>query len=250
MKNISNYTRTVGGLTVLSGILAAACIFLGAHAVEYNFEAFSEPALVLQYAHNYNQAYWFLLLDMAGYYLFLLPVIFYLHQQYKYHSPWVQLLTFSGTAYTLIGAIGAALLAVAWPELMQQHLTASTEGQATIVPLFEIITNVVTKGLWNILEVLFAATWWIGFGLLLRRDHKFIGLLSIIAGIACLLDSIGNMFGSKVISETGVNIYLVSGIYWPVVVGIQLIRKSFPQAAVHPVAASSFTSKEKAPAKA
>lgn len=246
MKNIPNYKQTVGGLTVLSGLLAGACILLGAHALDYNFEAFSEPKLVLQYAHNYKQAYWFLLLDMAGYYLLLLPVIFYLHQQYKYHSPWVQLLTFSGTAYTLVGAVGAALLAAVWPELMQQYLSASNEDQAAIIPLFATITHMVTKGLWNILEVLFAATWWIGFGLLLRRDHKIIGMLSILAGVACLLDSIGTMLGSDLLSETGVNIYLLSGIIWPIVVGIQLIRKSFTQPAGHSITTGLFSSTEKA----
>jgi membrane associated rhomboid family serine protease len=72
MENIPNYKLTVGALTALSGLLAAACIFLGANAVDYNFEAFSEPTLILQYAHNHKQAYWFLLLDMVGYYLLLL----------------------------------------------------------------------------------------------------------------------------------------------------------------------------------
>jgi hypothetical protein len=133
---------------------------------------------------------------------------------------------------------------------MQQHLNGSPGEQATIGALFAMITNVVTKGLWNILEVLFAATWWIGVGLLLRRDHKFIGLISIIAGVACLTDSIGTMFGIKLLSETGVNIYLLSGIIWPIVIGIQLIRKSSVQSAFYPVAANSFMSKEEVHAKA
>jgi hypothetical protein len=250
MENIPNYKLTVGALTALSGLLAAACIFLGANAVDYNFEAFSEPTLILQYAHNRKQAYWFLLLDMVGYYLLLLPLVFYLHQQYKYHSPWVQLFTFSGAAYTLVGAIGAAVLTSAWPELMQQYLSASKEGQAAIMPLFATITHMVTKGLWNILEVLFAATWWIGFGLLLHRDNKFIGVLSIIAGVACLMDSIGTVLGSGLLSETGVNIYLLSGIIWPIALGIQLIRKSITQSAPYPSAAGSFTQKEEGHAEA
>ncbi len=226
MENISNYKRTLGITTITAGIVSAACIFLGAHAVEYNFDAFSEPALLLQYAHNYKAAYWFLLLDMAGYYLLLLPAIFYLHKQYQYQSPWVPLFTFSGLAYVLTGAIGAAILASAWPELMQQYSATPKADQHSIVLVFNTITHFVTKGLWNILEVIFAGTWWIGFGIMLRHDHKTIGLLSIIAGTACFLDSVGTMAGWMLVAEIGVNLYLVLGIVWPVVLGIHLLHKT------------------------
>lgn len=244
MKNLTNYQQMVGLLTVMAGILSAACLALGAYAVEYNFEAFAEPTLVLKYAHNYQEAYWFLLLDMAGYYLLLLPVIFYLHQQYKFHFPWVPLFSFSGMAYVLVGAIGASILAAAWPELMQQYASASKENQEFLEPLFATVTNLVTKGLWNILEVLFAATWWIGFGLLLRRDNQVIGLLAIGAGVACLLDSVGTMVGAKILAELGVNIYLILGIVWPIILGIHLLRKSFNQSKGHPVIATAIQPKD------
>lgn len=224
MKKIFNYKKIVGIITITTGVVAAACILVGAIAVDYNFDAFSDPTLLLQYAHNSKAAYWFLLLDMAGYYLLLLPVIFYLHKQYKYQSPWVPLLTFSGLGYVLVGAIGAAILAATWPQLMQYSLTPGADQQ-TVSLVFNTLTLIVTKGLWNILEVFFAALWWIGFGILFRRDHKTIGLLSIIAGIACLLDSVGTIAGWNMMAEIGVNIYLLMGIIWPVVLGIYTIRK-------------------------
>lgn len=229
MKNISNYRQILGIVTITAGILAAACILMGAYAVEYNFDAFSEPALLLQYAHNFKAAYWFLIFDLAGYYLLLLPAIFYLHRQYQFHSPWVPLFSFSGIAYVLTGAIGAAILASVWPELMQQYLTTQAAEKQTITLLFNTATHFVTTGLWNILEVLFAATWWIGFGTLLIRDHKTIGVLSVIAGLACLADSIGTIIGSKVLAETGVNIYLVMGIIWPIALGIHVMRRASDQ---------------------
>jgi hypothetical protein len=228
MEQISNYKQIVGTIGILAGVIAAACIWLGAHAVEYNFDAFSDPSLVLSYAHNYKAAYWFLLLDMAGYYLLLLPIIFYLHQQYKYHSPWVPLLTFSGLGYVFTGAIGAAILISVWPDLMQQY-SAPGADQPSISLIFNTITTVVTKGLWNILEVLFAAIWWIGFGVLLNRDQKGIGRLSVLAGISCLADTIGTVAGWKLLSEVGVNLYLVLGIVWPITLGLHLFRKSSSQ---------------------
>jgi hypothetical protein len=243
MKKISNYKRTLGIITISAGIVSAACIFLGAYAVEYNFEAFSEPTLMLQYVHNHKEAYWFLLLDMAGYYLLLLPVIFYLHQQYQYQSPWVPLFTFSGLAYVLTGATGAAMLASTWPDLMQQYSTALETEQHAIVLAFNTLTQLVTKGLWNILEVLFAGTWWIGFGIMLKRDSKTMGLLSITVGTACLVDSIGTVAGWKIMSEMGVNLYLVLGIIWPIVLGIRLIRQSAFPTAFHAPTTSYVKSK-------
>lgn len=225
MENKSNYRTLIGSISIAAGLLALACILVGAMAVDYNFDAFSDPTLVLQYAKHYKAAYWFLLLDLFGYYLLLLPVIFYLHQQYRFQSPWVQLYSFSGLGYVLTGAIGAAILAAAWPQLMQLQLLATGDSQASLQLVFNVMTQVVTKGLWNILEVLFAACWWTGFGALLYRDHKALGITSLVAGLACLADGIGTIADWKLLSEAGVNSYLLVGVIWPIQVGIHLLRK-------------------------
>ena len=226
MKSLLRYRSVVGVISVLSGLLAAWCMVVGADAVEYNFDAFSDPVLVLQYAHNYKAAYWFLLLDLAGYYLLLLPVILYLHKQYEYRSPWNTLFTYSGLAYVTVGAIGAAMLAATWPPLMQDYLAAPEAQKATIAVVFKAVTLLVTGGLWNILEVLFAAVWWIGVGSLLYSERKALGVVTIITGISTLLDSMGNIFSAPMLAETGLNLYLVLGIVWPVWIGIFLVRKT------------------------
>lgn len=225
MKKVFTYKRVLGTVTITAGVLSAACMLAGIIAVEFDFDVFSDPALLLQYARNSKSAYWFLLLDMAGYYLLLLPVIFYLHQQYKYHSPWVPLFTFSGIGYVLTGAIGAAVLAAVWPYLMQKYSGAPVADQPIIQLIFNAMTTAVAKGLWNMLEVLFAAVWWMGFGVLLRRDNKIIGTVSIVTGAACLSDALGTIAGWNVLAETGVNIYLLLGIIWPVMLGIHILRK-------------------------
>ncbi len=226
MKYFSDYRFIVGAMSILSGLLALACIWVGAMAVEYNLEAFSDPILTLRYAHHYELAKWFNLLDLFGYYLLLLPLIFYFHQQYKYRSPWMSLFTFSGAAYVLTGALGAAILAALWPEQMKDYLTSSADNTSLNIALFKTTTLLVTKGMWNILEVLFAAVWWIGLGRLLYSDSKIIGLLTIITGISTFIDAAGNIFSVQVMSDLGLNIYLILGIAWPVVIGISLVGKS------------------------
>ncbi len=221
-----SYRFTVGAITVVSGIIALLCMITGTLAVEFNFDAFSNPVLALQYSKNYQHAKWFMLLDLFGYYLLLLPVLFFIHQQYKYRSPWMPLFTFCGAAYVLVGSIGAATLAEVWSVLMKDYLAATIQSREVISLQFQTTTIAVTKGLWNILEVLFAAIWWAGTGSLLFRDKKITGVLSIGIGAATLLDAIANMAGLHLLAEIGLNSYLLLGIIWPLVIGITIIKQS------------------------
>jgi hypothetical protein len=163
---------------------------------------------------------------MFGFYLLLLPLIFYFHQQYKYKSPWTALITFSGLAYALIGALGAAILAAIWPDLMVDYWKGSEENKTIISTVFKATTLLVTKGMWNILEVLFASVWWIGLGRMIYSESKDLGRLTIITGVSTLLDATGNITGVHILSEIGLNFYIFLGIIWPVVIGISLIRKT------------------------
>ena len=226
MKKLFDYRFTVGAIAAFSGLLALACLWVGALAVEYNFDAFSDPVLTLQYAHNYELAKWFNLLDLFGYYLLLLPLVFYFHQQFKYRSPWMPLITFSGVAYVLTGALGAAILTALWPEQMQAYLAALPEEKPLIAAIFSTTTLLVTKGMWNILEVLFAAVWWIGLGKLLAGENKAMGVLTVVLGVSTLLDAMGNIFGITFLAELGMNVYLILGIAWPIVTGIRMMRGS------------------------
>ncbi len=224
MHHTDRYRAIIGGITLLSGLLAAACLIMGTLAVENDFAAFSDPLLTLKHAHNHVLAYWFNILDLFGYYLLLLPLVFHLHQQYKYRSAWMPLLTFSGASYALVGAVGAAILAAVWPALMQDHLGTSGPDQQAVAMVFKAITLAVTQGLWNMLEVLFGGVWWIGLGLLLYPASKGIGLLTLATGAFTLLDGIGNILGLAALAEVGLNGYLVLGILWPIIMGVRLMR--------------------------
>jgi hypothetical protein len=47
---------------------------------------------------------------------------------------------------------------------MIDYLKGSEDNKTIISTVFKATTLLVTKGMWNILEVLFASVWWIGFG--------------------------------------------------------------------------------------
>lgn len=224
MQPTARYRTIVGLVTILSGLLAAACIAVGALAVENDFAAFADPTRTLLHAHNHVLAYWFNVLDLFGYYLLLLPVVFHLHQLFKYRSPWMPLITFSGASYVLVGAVGASILAAVWPALMQDHLSTAGADQFAIGMAFKAMTLAVTKGLWNTLEVLFAAVWWTGIGWMLRRVSRPLAWLSMATGLSSLIDALGNLLDMPLVAETGLNLYLVLGIVWPVVIGRWVMR--------------------------
>ena len=142
-----------------------------------------------------------------------MPLVFYFHQQFKYRSPWMPLITFSGVAYVLTGALGAAILTALWPEQMQAYLAALPEEKPLIGAIFSTTTLLVTKGMWNILEVLFAAVWWIGLGKLLAGENKAMGVLTVVLGVSTLLDAMGNIFGITFLAELGMNVYLILGMF-------------------------------------
>jgi hypothetical protein len=219
--------RLTGLLTILSGILAFGSMLVGTFAVEFELDTFSDPSSILRFSHNHGLAKGSMLLDMFGYYLLLLPVIFYLHEYLKQKTPWANTFTFCGLAYVLIGAIGAGILSAVWPQQMQQYLTANAEQQAALQAATENITTIVYGGMWNILEVFVCGVWWAGVGFALRSEYKSLGNVTVVLGIACLLDSVGNITELKMLAEIGLNIYLILAIAWAIWMGILIYKGKF-----------------------
>ncbi|HEX2533506.1 MAG TPA: hypothetical protein VHK69_07215 [Chitinophagaceae bacterium] len=220
------YPKAVAGACAAAALLAAACLGTGAIAVDFHFEAFSDPLLALQYAHRHEWMYWFYIFDLWGYYLLLLPVLLLMHQRYRFHHPWMPLVTFSGAAYILGGAMGAAQLAAQWPPLMQAYPGASAGGKEVLEQLFAFSTRGVVDGLWNSLGMLLGGVWWLGLGRLLYRDARALGLLTLMLGASCLLDGFGQQFRLPALAAIGLNIYLVAHIVWAAALAVSLARNA------------------------
>lgn len=225
MKTEQNYQRQVGLITALSGILALGSMVVGLFAVEFDFNVFSKPAEIIQrFPHLRLYAKWSMLLDLLGYYLLLLPAIFYLHTTLEAKTPWAKLLTFCALAYVLIGSIGAAILTAEWPRLMQQYLVAGPDQRVLVQSAFEQVTGIVYEGMWNQLEMGLSGLWWLGVGLALRPAFKALGNTTVVLGVSCLIDCVGNWMDIKPVAEIGLNIYLLLAIVWPVWLGIMIYR--------------------------
>lgn len=225
--NLLSQSKLVGGLTILSGIIAFLSIFLIAMGVNYHFEVFNNPVLILTLPGvNAEICKWSMIFDMLGYYMLLLPVIYYLHDWMRNKTAWSNVITFCGLAYVLIGAIGAAILAVAYPHALNIYPNASPEMQPVIKSNFEIVNNMVYGGMWNLLEVLFIGIWWSFIGVVLfKAGRKSIEFLSVIVGTFCLLDSFSAMITSASLHELALNGYLYLSIIWAFWIGILIYRR-------------------------
>lgn len=228
MQNQSSYIKSTGWLTILSGVVALISYVLVAASVNFNFEFFSDPVAIFTMTDvNIDMLRWSMITDVFGYYLLLLPVLFFMHEWLKDKTPWRNIITFGGAAYILIGAAGASILAVVWPSLLHEYPDASVTQQETIKLLFNSFSDMVFGGLWNLLDGIVAGLWWIGIGIFIRHEKRFLGWFSILVGILSLSDSAGNILEVQPVSETALNLYLILAPVWAITIGFFILKRSF-----------------------
>lgn len=217
--------RALGVVTLLSGLLALACMVVGLHAAQYDFDAFADPLRLLDMVGvDLRSLRAFMVLDMFGFYLLLAPIVLASHRFLSGRTPWAQTLTACGLAYVLIGAMGAAILAAAWPSILASHAAAAPEEALLLRSNFALFTQLVYDGLWNTLEVLLAGVWWCGLGLALWRTSRGFALLTLVTGLFPLLDGVAGIFAVAPLHEAMLTGYLLMSILWPVVLGVALLR--------------------------
>jgi len=222
-----SFSRAVSIAAIAAAPLAAGEIIAMMAAVHFNLDGMSHP-LVLLRAGSSAAPLWRLsmVLDILGYYLLVVPLFVHLRNSTRPASPnWVDLFTLCLLGYSLIGAVGAAVLATALPTLIIQYAASNGPGHlANLTATFTGFTDSVYRGLWNLLEQLLAGVGWIGYGLVLRRRHRRLGLSTVILGTACLVDSLGTALNVDAIASTGLIIYLVLAPIWAATIGAGLWR--------------------------
>lgn len=219
------HTSAVGWITILSGLLALACLFTMLAAVNFDTDALSDPQLLLGMKNmSVNAARWSMLFDMFGYYLLLLPLVWWLHAWYREKTAWANFITFSGLAYIITGAIGAAILAVVYPSVLTQYPAADETAKAILAGRFELVNEIVYGGMWNLLEQIFAAAWWLALAFLFLRDNRrAAGIAALLTGIACSADGLAGMLDAALLHEAALNAYLVLSVLFAFVMGLKLL---------------------------
>lgn len=227
MVNNNNFRTTVGLITILSGIVGFISYFLVAGSVNFNFDFFSNPVLIFSIPNvNSGMLRWSMITDIFGYYLLLLPSLFFIHEWLKDKTAWRYLITFCGTSYVLIGAVGASILAVTWPTYLAKFPISSPEQQETLKLLFESFSLMVGNGMWNLFDTIVGGVWMVGIGLVIKREKSILGWVTVIVGVISLFDGIGNILEIKEIADIAVNLYLILAPAWAIFLGFSIVSKS------------------------
>jgi hypothetical protein len=229
-----SFSHTAAVAAIASLPLAAGNLFAMLATVHFNVNGMTNPLVLLHAGAAAAPLWrWSMILDIFGYYLPIVPLILLLHSSLRHRSPnWIDLFALCLLAYCLIGAIGGAMLATALPTLMREYATASSAHQVSLQSVFTGYTDGIYRGLWNLLEEFMAGIGWIGFGLVLRAERRRLGLVTLVLGAACLMDSLGTALNIDAIASTGLTVYLVLAPTWACWMGIDLLRTPSPDVTV------------------
>ncbi len=221
-----SFQRLTGILSISAGILALISLAVGLAGVNYDFEVFSDTSSLIasgSTAASYIRwSYW---LNMLGNYLLLIPLALFLYTWLEpLNRPYAQLYSISGLLYLILGAAGSAVLAAAWPYLIEQYETASAVQQEFLTMEFQVVNAIAEEGLHGVIQNLAGAIWFIGIGALMRSKRSVLGIFTIVIGLFLALNTIGNMFGIEMFSLVGLTANILLGPLWSIWLGILLVR--------------------------
>ena len=171
-------------------------------------------------------SYW---LNMVGNYLFLMPLALLLYRWRKGDSPeFTQLFTGAGLVYMLLGAAGSAILAEAWPFLMEQYETAVITDPGLLPILtsdFQVVNAIAEAGLHGVIQNFCGAVWFLGMGYFIQREVRSLGIFTMVVGLFLLLNTLGNLFNIEALSLLGLTANILFGPIWSIWVGVYFFRK-------------------------
>jgi len=224
------HRNLVGWITLLSGVIGLVSYILVAGAINFNFEFFSDPSVIFTTEGvSRTMLKWSMITDVFGYYLLLLPVLFFIHEWLKGKSEWRNIFTFCGTSYIFAGALGASILAAAWPVLFDRFSGATPEQQEIIKHSFENLALIVVNGIWNLFDALMFGVWFIAIGFFIKSKHQVWGWFTIIVGLLSAIDFVANALEINSVAEIALNLYLLLAPIWAIGFGLALKQNKVMQ---------------------
>jgi hypothetical protein len=191
-------------------------------AADWNLRPSFQPSDYLTAGHA--QVFrWAAFTDMFSYYLPFLLVVLAVHASSRdVPDDDRRTMAVAGVLYVIVGSIGAVLLATAGASLIQAHVDT---GDPTTVTMFKALTDGVFVGLWQILEVVFAAVWWFGMART-WADSTLLRLLGYIMGVAGIVTAAARMLQLDDLAWVSVLIFVLLWLPAILFVGFRLQRLS------------------------
>ena len=195
----------IGALLVSLGVgMTSNILFLA--AFQFRMDWFLDPVRILGAgASSAGFLRWAALLDLIGYYLATAVLAYVLWRILRLRNPMLaDLATLAALGYALIGGAGAAVLAIVGPMLMNEYAIAASSGERELIAVhFAVLLEVVWRSIWQFLDGILMAAWWLAIGFLVRTDHPGVSRLSyalgVLAGVFSVLNALGFGFGRDVV---------------------------------------------------
>jgi hypothetical protein len=109
--------------------------------------------------------------------------------------------TIAAIGFAVAGGTGAAVLAFVAPTLMQKYSAAAAAEQVIIAAQFSALLEVVWRSIWQFLDGILLAVWWLGLGLLLRSDRPRLARLSLVLAAAAATGAVVNVAGLNLVRD-------------------------------------------------
>src|SRR4029450_2771364 len=122
--------------------------------------------------------------------------------------------TLAAVGYALAGGMGAAILAMVAPMLMHAYTDATAAGQALIAAQFAVVLQVVWRAIWQFLDAILLAVWWLGIGWLIRADQPRLSRLSLVLAAAAAAGAAASIAGLSLIRDVLLGVLFVLWTTW------------------------------------
>jgi hypothetical protein len=218
--------RWVGWLAIAAGPTTLAGLLLGISLVDWDAEAYRDPAVVLALgSHDAGVLRVSYLLTALGSYVMLVPLLLWLRDRLA-DADRVRAgtATVAGLAYLGLGAAGACVLAAAIPELIRLYAEPGADHKLLQVA-WHTANRIGEDGLQGMVQNLAGAAWWLLVGGRLRRISTGLGAFTLLLGVASAVNAVGSVFEADALQVPGLTITVLGAPIWSVLLGWWVLRQ-------------------------
>ncbi|MBW3613558.1 MAG: hypothetical protein KY392_06840, partial [Chloroflexi bacterium] len=224
--------RTVGIAALLVSLsvgLISNVVFFA--AFDFRMDWFREPTRLLGAGSDAAELLrWAAVLDLIGYYLASAVLAYVLWRMLRPRNATVaDLSMLGGISFAVAGGSAAAVLAMVGPMLLHDHAAAtSASDQAAIAVQFRVLFELVWRSIWQLVDGIFVAAWWLGIALLVRRDQLALWRLTLTLAVVGVVGAILNLLGLGLGRDIALGVVFILWTAWWIWLLVLLRRGSPP----------------------